>query len=418
MGKVKRRRLILPTAALFCAALASTLLPAFGSIPDSLSLTAGSQIDLNFALPGNIRIEDTDAAVCLNENGRAVQLSAGDREGSANLIFRLLGIVPVKRVAVEVTGERILIPGGKSVGIAVKTEGLVVAGVSDITGGAGPARKAGIRSGDIITTVDGIDVYSAEDFTALLTAGKPVRLTVIRGGEARSVTLTPAGDPRDGTVRIGAWVRSGTAGVGTLTYIDPETMEFGALGHAIADADTGVTLPVAEGGLYNSRIAQINRGRRGAPGEIVGDFIMDAQQIGDVERNTDLGLFGSNYSEETDDLPYPEGLPAATRSQTHTGSAQILTTVGDRAEAFDCEIEHVEESNGQPMRSLVVRVTDPELIARTGGIVQGMSGSPIIQDGRLVGAVTHVFVNDPERGYGICIEDMLAASSEEVPAAA
>ena len=309
----------------------------------------------------------------------------------------------------EVAEERTLIPGGKSVGIAIETDGLVVVGTSDLGQAQSPARQAGLRAGDVITAVNGTSVHSAGELASLLTAGEAVQLTAERDGAQLCVDLTPQADPRDGTVRIGAWVRSSTAGVGTLTYIDPGTGEFGALGHAIADVDTGITLPVADGGLYESEIVQINRGERGDPGEIVGDFLSDPQQIGEITQNGACGIFGTGYCADPEELLYPEGLPVATRSQLHTGAAQILTTLDDAVGAYDCEIERIEADGNASGRSFVLHVTDPELIERTGGIVQGMSGSPIIQDGKLVGAVTHVLVNDPTRGYGIFIENMLDA---------
>ena len=309
---------------------------------------------------------------------------------------------------------KVLIPGGKSVGIAMATEGVVVIGMSDVGESKSPARIAGLKGGDVITAVNGVPVRTAQALSELLTDGKRAHIDYMRGGDAHSTDVLPVRDGRDGRSRIGAWVRTDTAGVGTLTYIDPETGEFGALGHAVADVDTGVTLPLSEGAIYQSRVVQIERGQRGAPGEIVGDFIGSAEQIGDVTDNTDFGLFGSGYRGGTDDLPYADGLPVADRSQIHTGSAQILTTIDDgTVRAFDCEIEHLRFDQTPTMRSIVLHITDPELIGRTGGIVQGMSGSPIVQDGHLAGAVTHVFVNDPTRGYGICIGDMLAAQQAQ-----
>lgn len=314
----------------------------------------------------------------------------------------------------EAASERLLIPGGKSVGIAIATEGLVVVGTSDIGQYASPAQQAGLKAGDVITRINDNAVNTAADLAVLLRAGEDATVTIMRNSREKQVKLTPVADPRDGQTRIGAWVRTSTAGVGTLTYIDPETGTFGALGHAISDVDTGVTLPVSEGGLYNSRIVQINRGAKGRPGEIVGDFLGDAQQIGEVSVNGDMGIYGSYYAADVSDLMYPQGLPVG---RAHSGSAQLLTTISDNVEAFDCEIEHIESRGASPVRSIVVHVTDARLIEAAGGIVQGMSGSPIIQDGHIVGAVTHVFVNDPTRGYGTGVQDMLDTAEDELQAA-
>ena len=394
-------------------ALASPSVQALGALPDRLSLTARSNAVLDIALPGSARLDSGSTRATLTEKDGSIEILAGEESGTANLIFRLLGIVPVKKVEVEVNEEKMLIPGGQSVGIAIETEGLVVVGTSDLGQSASPARLAGLHSGDVITQVNGSDVRTAQELAGLLKAGETATVKVTRGDSEKTLSLTPIADPRDGSLRIGAWVRSSTAGVGTLTFVDPETGAFGALGHAISDVDSGITLPVADGGLYESRVVEVRKGERGTPGEIVGDFLSEEKQIGEITVNCDYGIYGTVYEDDMDDSLYPDGLPIGTRSQMHTGAAHILTTVDDQVRAYDCEIERVEPDGSKEMRSIVVHVTDEALINRTGGIVQGMSGSPIIQDGRIVGAVTHVFVNDPTRGYGVGIETML----DSVPAA-
>ena len=312
------------------------------------------------------------------------------------------------------TAQRRLIPGGKSVGIAINTEGLIVVGTSDIGKTRSPAQQAGLKAGDVITRINGKAVNSAAELAVLLRAGERATVTVMRGSREKQTELTSVADPRDGQTRIGAWVRTSTAGVGTLTFIDPESGAFGALGHAISDVDTGVTLPVSEGGLYNSRVVQIERGEKGRPGEIVGDFLGETQPIGEVSVNGELGIYGSYYAADVSDLMYPEGLPVG---RARVGSAQLLTTISDKVEAFDCEIEHTEARGASPVRSIVVHVTDARLIDAAGGIVQGMSGSPLIQDRHIVGAVTHVFVNDPTRGYGTGVDAMLDAAETGLKAA-
>ena len=390
-------------------ALAAPGMQDLNSLPDRLSLAPGSNAVLDVVLPVSARLDSGSTRASLRASGASYEISAGEESGRANLIFRLLGVLPVKTVEVEVAEERRLIPGGQSVGIAIETQGLLVVGTSDLGQSASPARLAGLESGDVITKVDGSEVRTSQDLENRLRSGEAAAITVMRSGEERTLTLTPATDPRDGRARIGAWVRSSTAGVGTLTFVDPETGAFGALGHAISDVDTGVLLPVAEGGVYESEVVEVRRSERGAPGEIVGDFLTEERQIGCVTRNCDYGVFGENYTGDAAEALYPEGLPVGTRSQMHTGSAQILTTVDDAVRAYDCEIERLEGEGNASLRSIVLHMTDPALLARTGGIVQGMSGSPIIQDGHLVGAVTHVFVNDPTRGYGVGIEKMLEA---------
>ena len=391
-------------------ALSAPGVQSLNALPDRLSLAPGSNALLEVALPVSARLDSGDTSASLAASGAGYALSAGTESGTANLIFRLLGVVPVKTVEVEVAEARRLIPGGQSVGIAIETQGLLVVGTSDLGQCASPARLAGLDSGDLIIRVDGNEVNTASELSGLLREGEPAAVTVVRDGEERTLTLTPAADPRDGRARIGAWVRSSTAGVGTLTFVDPQTGAFGALGHAISDVDTGIMLPVAEGGMYESAVVEVRRSERGAPGEIVGDFLTEEKQIGCVTRNCDCGVFGDNYTGDLADALYPDGLPVGARSQLHTGDAQILTTVDEYVQAYDCEIERLESESGAGTRSMVLHITDPALLARTGGIVQGMSGSPIIQDGRIIGAVTHVYLSDSTQGYGMYIEWMLEQS--------
>ena len=407
-GKSGRRAAGFLLAALMAGyACASPGAADFSAIPGSLSLTAGSNVSFNLALPVSAELDSGSTQAQLKQQSGEIDISAGDVSGKASLIFRLLGILPVKQVEVSVNEEKILIPGGKTVGIALETEGLIVVGTSDIGAEESPAGAAGLRPGDIITHVNGSAVNDAEMLSAML--DDSAEIVFSRNGEAMSVSVDTVLDKRDNTRKIGAWVRSSTAGVGTLTYIDPEDGSFAALGHPISDMDTGVIMPVKLGGLYENEIVEIHAGESGAPGEIVGDFFTNEQLIGEVKQNTQLGVFGEGYSADYDELIYPEGLPMAARDEVKIGPAQVLTTIDDEVQAYGCEIERA-DTGGSDTRSIVVHITDPELIEKTGGIVQGMSGSPILQNGKLVGAVTHVLVNDPTRGYGIFIENMLDAA--------
>ena len=224
------------------------------------------------------------------------------------------------------------------------------------------------------------------------------------------VSVEPALDPADGAYRLGAWVRDSTAGIGTLSFYDPESGAFGALGHAITDVDTGIVLPVGYGGIYESSVVDISKGKSGEPGELLGQFFDAETQLGEVTSNTDYGIFGTMNEEVANPL-YPDGLPVGTRADVHTGPAQLLTTLADgEVRAYDCEIVKLNDQSAPATRSMVIKVTDEELLQATGGIVQGMSGSPIVQDGKLVGAITHVFINDPTQGYGVYIEWMLDAA--------
>ncbi len=307
--------------------------------------------------------------------------------------------------AVSSAGAKTLMPGGQSIGVAVMTEGLVVIGASDIGSIPSPARLAGLKPGDIITSIDGKPVGGVEELLSML-GEKGVKVTYTRGAETKNATLTPAKDETDGKFKLGVWVRDSTAGIGTLTFYDPETGRYGALGHAVTDTDAGIVLPIAGGAIYENSIVDVKRGEEGTPGEIIGQFY-DGGYLGTIDENTDFGIFG-DAQEGMKNALYPNGIETADPDDVRTGRAKILTTVGDEGLAeYDAQIVRIENQAEPTTRSFTIRVTDKRLLDRTGGIVQGMSGSPVLQDGKLVGAVTHVYVNDPTMGYGVYIDWML-----------
>ena len=298
-----------------------------------------------------------------------------------------------------------LVPGGQSIGVALRTGGVVVIGASDVGSQPSPARLAGLRSGDVIASVNGTEVQSSQQIAQLLTSGRNT-IEYERGGETRTALITPVND--GGVLRLGAWVRDSAAGVGTLTYYDPGTGRYGALGHPVTDADAGIVLPVADGTIYENSIIGVEKGKTGVPGEILGQFY-DGAELGDVDENNSFGIFGDAGG--IVNAAYPDGVETAGRDEVHTGGATVLTTVDDGGlREYDCEIVRIESRSEDTNRSFTVRITDDELIKATGGIVQGMSGSPIMQDGKIAGAVTHVMLDDPTMGYGIFIENMLDAA--------
>lgn len=302
-----------------------------------------------------------------------------------------------------------LIPGGEAVGIQMEIDGVLVADTNEFMtkdGAACPARAAGIRAGDVITAVNGCPVDGAAAFSEQIGAlSGAAELTVLRDGKSRSVTVTPAVDT-DGAARLGLWLRDGITGVGTITYIDPESGIFGALGHGVNDLSAGALLPTEGGSICRAQIIGVTPGAPGAPGELAGHIDAGAV-VGRIERNTESGIFGVIGSGAYGG----EAIPVGSAADVKNGAATILACVAGRETCeYDVEITRTGVSAGDG-RDLMVRVTDPKLLSLTGGIVQGMSGSPILQNGRLVGAVTHVLVGDPSRGYGIFIENMLRAAS-------
>lgn len=298
-------------------------------------------------------------------------------------------------------GPRLLVPVGHTVGVKLFSRGVMVVRLSE---DGGPAQDRGLRAGDVIVECGGAPVTSAEQFQALLQTEGPADLRILRDGGELSLTVDPETD-ETGQRRIGAWIRDSMAGIGTLTWYDPEDGSFGALGHGIADVDTAQLMPFHHGSVLPSTVKAVRKGERGSAGELRGEFDLDTD-LGTLWANTDRGVFGI-LEGAGDALAGREAVPVGDPSG---GPAEILANVrGDEVAAYRIEIVEVED-RAPDGRDLVIRVTDPDLLALTGGIVQGMSGSPILQDGELVGAVTHVLLQDPARGYGISMRSMLAAA--------
>ncbi len=306
-------------------------------------------------------------------------------------------------------GVRLLYPGGMPFGVKFYTDGLVIVGFTDVPCDGGhfkPAYDAGLRVNDVITKVNGNDVKNSNDFLGFMT-GEPLEITYERGGEVGNVVFTPVKSAEDGRFKTGMWIRDTTAGIGTVTYIVPETGEFAGLGHGICDPSTGELVNMVRGTVIDVAISGISKGICGTPGELKGYFKSD--RTGVLLENTDCGVYGVLGSIPYDKIPQP-ALPAADKSEVTEGTAWIWSTLDDNEVCrYEIEILHIDQDSTDH-RNFEIEVVDESLIEKTGGIVQGMSGSPIIQDGKLVGAVTHVLINDPTKGYGIFIENMLDAA--------
>lgn len=369
------------------------------ALPETFRLGVGQTYALS---SGATVLSSTDERLVSSSGAAMSGVSAGETEVSV----RLFGLFPLKKLNVDVEENVTLIPGGQAVGVALKTGGVLVVGLSDVAG-KNPARDAGIRAGDVILSVDGKTIESSEALTMLVaqSEGRALSVTYERDGKNESVQVTPA--KQETVWRLGVWVRDSTAGVGTLSFYDRETHYYGALGHAISDTDTGKILPVRLGSLMKARIVDLKKGARGAPGELRGSFLDEPGELGNILKNSAFGIYGKADEEIVNPI-YPNGLPVAPRDSVKTGKATILSTIlGTEMHEYEVEIVSLARQGSASQKSMVLRVTDQELLEKTGGIVQGMSGSPIIQNGRIVGAVTHVFVDDPTQGYGIYIEWML-----------
>jgi stage IV sporulation protein B len=315
-------------------------------------------------------------------------------------------------------GQKVIL-GGVPFGVKFNTEGVTVIGFSDIDStpkAQTPAYLAGLRTKDVITKINGKVIKNAAELTASVEAcgGAPISLTYKRAGIEKTVTITPAYSKNEARYKTGVWVKDSGAGIGTVTYIMPDTHSFGGLGHGICDNDTGELIAISRGTVMDVNISAVKKGVSGTPGEIKGYF--GTTTLGSMAKNTDCGVFG-----KLDCLPAycDKTIDVAMRDEIREGEAQIRCTLGDGApQSYTIEIISVNK-HAEGSKCFVIHVTDQKLIEKTGGIVQGMSGSPIIQGGKLIGAVTHVMVNDPTTGYGIFIENMLnAAQSQAMPKAA
>ena len=318
-------------------------------------------------------------------------------------ILSSIAIAVLLFAGLPVTGwaAELLIPVGKVIGLQLQDDTVTVAAFDDVLGST--ARESGLQIGDEILKINETDIYTAEDVRqALKNCGDSLRVTVRRGSRTHDLLLQPrqtAAGPR-----LGVYLRQGIAGIGTVTWYDPETGKFAALGHGVSDG-RGMLLNMTQGFAYEAKVIDIRRGRSGDPGQLKGD--PDTSFVfGELSRNTSQGVFGTTKAGWRG-----QPLPVAAFSEIQTGSAAIRSTIsGESVQEYSVEILKIYPKDRADGRNFLLRVTDPNLLSATGGIVQGMSGSPIIQDGRLVGAVTHVLVNDPTMGYGIFIENMLEAA--------
>jgi len=378
------------------------------SLPGTLSVAHGQSAVLDAPFPLTLTIESAQADATAAESLADVDAQALTSTATISLFG-----MPLREVEIEISDDLRLYPGGQAVGVALHTKGVLVVGTSDLTGANSPARLAGIKPGDVIMAADGRTIESTEDLTSIVAAygATPLPLTIQRGASTLSLTLQAKRDGQSGEYRIGAWVRDSTAGVGTMSFYGEvkkgQGVRYGALGHAITDADTQQVLTVGAGEVMIADVVDVRKGQSGYPGELKGSFLREARVLGGITRNCVYGIYGGLTT-----LPehpyYPDGLPIGRRDAVHEGKATILCTVGaEGMQEYDVEIVEVTRQSSPAQRSMVLRVKDERLLDVTGGIVQGMSGSPIIQDGRLIGAVTHVFVNDPTMGYGLYIEWML-----------
>ncbi len=404
--------------AVSCTALAGMLYYYIdSSIPSTINLRAGEEESFNLGVPARAEIISVSDRGTSNippgavdiDLSRTVTLKA-PAQTSYQMQVKLFGLFSFKDVDIHVIEDQELIPVGAPVGIYVKTDGVLVIGTGEFQGSDGasysPAKYI-LKSGDYIRRVDGVEVNQKDDFIARVreSGGREMVLTLERDGEQMEVQVTPRQDG-SGEYKMGIWVRDNAQGVGTMTYIDSQG-NFGALGHGITDVDTSTLMHMEGGTLYQTDIVDIRKGSAGNPGEMTGMIVYSSDHVlGEITNNSIRGIFGVCNSKALD-MGVREALPIGLKQEIVLGPAQILCTVDGTPRYYDVEITAVHMDHDNINRGIELLVTDPELLAATGGIVQGMSGSPIIQNGRFIGAVTHVLVQDSKKGYGIFIENML-----------
>lgn len=361
-------------------------------IPDEMTITEYDEINVG----------KTYVCQALVNYG-AEDVSPVETEYSTSV--KLFNIFPVKSAKVKVSRRKYVVPGGNAFGIRLYTKGVMIIRIDGVTtpsGNVSPGKAAGLKEGDMIISVDGVDVYRNRELSAIFASsgGKTLKLEIERDSKKKEINFTPVLCSEDSTYKGGLWIRDSTAGIGTVTWYDRTNGIFAGLGHAVCDVDTGEIMPLSGGDAVEAEIKGCYKGTNGSAGELCGVF--SSGSIGSLYINGETGVYGIMDSFDADD----KVVPVALRQEVKTGAAQIICTVDDTgAEYYNIEIKKIFDGTDN-QRNMVIKVTDPVLLEKTGGIVQGMSGSPILQNGMLVGAVTHVFVDDPTEGYAIFAQNM------------
>lgn len=380
------------------------------SIPDSIILLQGENLNIKTIL--GLSFSDS--------SGETIEAVASDTQKISNKVGKLdlslnLGNFSLKDITVNVIPNTVVIPGGEAIGLRLYTSGVLVVGMSEIVGTDNktysPYKESGIKEGDMIVKVDDEAVTCTSDLISKVNEcnGKELEITYVRDGNNYTTEMLPT-KTEENEYKLGLWVRDAATGVGTITYYDPQSKMFGALGHGILDVDTNKLIDIAKGEVITSKIVSIIKGEKGSPGEVQGS-IDNGKVIGKVYKNTNFGIYGKLTN--TDILENGKELEVMPRDEVKIGKASIICTLDDnKREEYEIEIERVYTATNRSNKNMIIKVTDERLLEKTGGIIQGMSGSPIIQDGKFVGAVTHVMVNNPEKGYGIFADTMLKQMKE------
>ncbi|WP_017755715.1 SpoIVB peptidase [Calidifontibacillus oryziterrae] len=381
------------------------------SIPREIILFEGQEATVT-SLPVFSQINEEAIYSIARDEENTLSIK-GKESGEEKMLLEMANF-PVKNVDIKVLPDFKIIPGGQSLGVRLNTLGVLVVGhhlIETKQGNESPGEKAGIEIGDIIMKIDDKPIEKMSDVSYYVDqAGKndkPLKLIIKRDENEFETELIPLKAKNEDHYRIGLYIRDSAAGIGTMTFYHPESKKYGALGHVISDMDTKKPIVVHDGQIVRSTVTSIEKGANGSPGEKLARFANDREIIGNISKNSPFGIFGKLNTDVKNGI-MDNPMPIALSHQVKEGPAKILTVVeGDKVQEFDVEVVSSVPQKFPATKGMVINITDPKLLDKTGGIVQGMSGSPIIQEGKLIGAVTHVFVNDPTSGYGVHIEWML-----------
>lgn len=381
-------------------------------IPTKLTLFEGQNKSFKKSQFLNAEVVSANSGVLIDNRSKALNIK-GSKNGYNQVVFNIAGI-PVKKVDIEVLKDFKVIPGGQSIGVKLNTLGVLVVGHHQIAtekGNLSPGEISGVQVGDIITAINGKPITKMQDVAPFVQEfeknNKPLIVDIFRDNVKLTKQLSPLKDKNEKVFKLGLYIRDSAAGIGTMTFYHPQTRKYGALGHVISDMDTKKPIVVKDGQIVKSTVTSIEKGSNGNPGEKLARFAADREVIGNINRNSPFGIFG-RLNRQVDNGVNDTPMPIALSNEVEEGPAEIYTVVnGNKVEKFDIEIISTIPQKFPATKGMVLKVTDKDLLSKTGGIVQGMSGSPIIQKGKVIGAVTHVFVNDPTSGYGVHIEWML-----------
>ena len=336
---------------------------------------------------------------------------------STNINISLLGKVPVKEVSVSVLPRTTVIPVGTVAGVKLYTSGVLVVGMTEVQGIDNvkhkPYENCGIKEGDMIISIEEKDISNTLDLVNSVNKsnGEELDIKYVRDGQTLECSIQPVQTGRT-EYKLGLWVRDSAAGVGTVSFYEPKTKTFGALGHGITDIDTGNLINIANGEFITTKVISITKGLEGTPGKMQGT-INNQKNIGKIYKNTNFGIYGIVENLAALNIDSSREMDVALREEIQLGKATVLTSLNEEsAKEYEIEIEKIYTNNDYDNKSMLIKVTDEELLQKTGGIIQGMSGSPIIQNGKFIGAVTNVLVNDPKQGYAIFGDFMLKQAKE------